>query len=307
MSIDDLAVRELDTGLAVNREPDVVLEEAHRAAAALKRVLDAKPNKVMFGGEQYLEFEDWQTVGRFYGIAPRNVATRPLTLGEVSGWEATAEAIHVPTGRIVSSADAMCMNDEEKWRARPKYEWHYVKKSGGTSLEDPGAGELNWEPGGQGKKNRPKKERVLVGEEVVPSFQLRSMAQTRAAAKALRNALAWVVVLAGYRPTPAEELPEGPAVAPARVARVAPPRAEDAEFTPPAVDASGYVSSAPLNEMLERSILNEKIVKLGDALKYKANVRAELWSEHVGGDPREAPLEKLADFEAYLRKLVGGA
>ena len=39
-----------------------------------------------------------------------------------------------------------------------------------------------------------------------PSFQLRSMAQTRAAAKALRQALAWVVVLAGYQPTPAEEV-----------------------------------------------------------------------------------------------------
>jgi len=44
-----------------------------------------------------------------------------------------------------------------------------------------------------------------------PSFQLRSMAQTRAAAKALRQALAWVVVLAGYQPTPAEEV-EGAAV-----------------------------------------------------------------------------------------------
>jgi len=32
------------------------------------------------------------------------------------------------------------------------------------------------------------------------------MAQTRACAKALRNVLAWVVVLAGYRPTPAEEM-----------------------------------------------------------------------------------------------------
>jgi len=37
------------------------------------------------------------------------------------------------------------------------------------------------------------------------------MAQTRAGAKALRNVLAWVVVLAGYRPTPAEELPPSPA------------------------------------------------------------------------------------------------
>src|SRR5262249_27437128 len=39
-----------------------------------------------------------------------------------------------------------------------------------------------------------------------PLFQLRSMAQTRACAKAMRNVLAWVVVLAGYAPTPAEEM-----------------------------------------------------------------------------------------------------
>jgi len=32
------------------------------------------------------------------------------------------------------------------------------------------------------------------------------MAQTRAAAKAFRNRLAWIVVLAGYKPTPFEEM-----------------------------------------------------------------------------------------------------
>lgn len=37
-------------------------------------------------------------------------------------------------------------------------------------------------------------------------FQVRSMSQTRACAKALRNVYAWVVVLAKYKPTPAEEL-----------------------------------------------------------------------------------------------------
>jgi len=41
-----------------------------------------------------------------------------------------------------------------------------------------------------------------------PLFQLRSMAQTRAQAKALRSILSWVVVLAGYSPTPAEEMIE---------------------------------------------------------------------------------------------------
>lgn len=39
-----------------------------------------------------------------------------------------------------------------------------------------------------------------------PLFQLESMAQTRAGSKALRNQFSWVVVLAGYKPTPAEEV-----------------------------------------------------------------------------------------------------
>ena len=42
-----------------------------------------------------------------------------------------------------------------------------------------------------------------------PSFQQRSMAQTRAVGKVCRIALAWVVVLAGYAPTPAEEMDTG--------------------------------------------------------------------------------------------------
>lgn len=39
-----------------------------------------------------------------------------------------------------------------------------------------------------------------------PAYAVRSMAQTRASAKALRQAFAWVAVLAGYSPTPAEEM-----------------------------------------------------------------------------------------------------
>ncbi len=42
-----------------------------------------------------------------------------------------------------------------------------------------------------------------------PAFQQRSMAQTRATVRACRNKLAWVVILAGYSPTPAEEMVEG--------------------------------------------------------------------------------------------------
>ncbi len=191
--------------LVVSRPPEIVLEEARRAAVALKDVIDRKPNPVVFNNEKYLEFEDWQTVGRFYGISPKIVSTAFVQYGKAEGWEAKAEAVHVASGRVASAAEAMCLNDEEKWRARPKYEWHYVKKSGGTSKDDPGKDELIWEKG-KDNKSRPKKERVLLGDEAVPLFQLRSMAQTRACAKAMRNALAWVVVLAGFKATPAEEI-----------------------------------------------------------------------------------------------------
>lgn len=43
-----------------------------------------------------------------------------------------------------------------------------------------------------------------------PVFSQKSMAQTRAIAKAFRCSLSWIVVLAGFSPTPAEEMPDEP-------------------------------------------------------------------------------------------------
>lgn len=143
--------------VAVARPPDIVLAEARRAATALADVVKNKHKPVVFNGEQYLEFEDWQTVARFYGLTARVVSTHPLEMAGATGFEAQAEALVISTGQVVSAAEAMCMNDEPNWAKKPL-------------------------------------------------FQLRSMAQTRACAKALRNVLAWVVVLAGYKPTPAEEM-----------------------------------------------------------------------------------------------------
>lgn len=190
----------------LEQAPAVVLAAARDAAKALANVIAQKPKKVVMNGEQYLEFEDWQTVARFYGVTA--AAEHPpqfVEFGEVRGFMATAVALK--DGRVISRATAYCLTDEEKWRSRAKYEYHYVRKSGGTSAEDPGRDELVWEEKSDGKRF-PKKLRVRVADEPVPLFQLASMAQTRASAKALRNVLSWVVVLAGYRPTPAEELPD---------------------------------------------------------------------------------------------------
>jgi hypothetical protein len=164
--------------LVLARDPEAVLEEAMRAAKALQKVISGKAKPVKFNGEIYLEFEDWQTCGRFYGITAKVEHTTLIQLADgTRGYEAHAVALYVPTGQVVSAADAMCLNDEDKWSHRAKYEW------------------VNGV-------------RTKMGMEPVPLFQLRSMAQTRACAKALRNVMAWVVVLAGYRPTPAEEMPD---------------------------------------------------------------------------------------------------
>lgn len=149
--------------LAMSRAPEIVLEEAAKAARALREIIEAKPRKVVLNGKTYLQFEDWQILGRFYGVTAVACDTNPVNFGKVQGFESHAEALLVSSNQVISSAEAMCLDDEANWNAKPLY-------------------------------------------------QLRSMAQTRACAKALRNVLAWVVVLAGYAPTPAEEMDNAKAV-----------------------------------------------------------------------------------------------
>lgn len=149
--------------LTTTRPPEIVLEEARAAAAALKQVIDSKPKKVTFNGETYLENEDWLTVARFYGVTSRIRSTKFVEFGDdehkVVGFEAIAEAYSVQNGDVISMAESMCLSDERNWKGKPL-------------------------------------------------FQLRSMAQTRASSRVLRQVFGWVVVLAGYKATPAEEMVE---------------------------------------------------------------------------------------------------
>lgn len=188
------------------RKPAAILAEAKEAAQELQKIVSGKPDKVIINNQQYLEFEDWQTVGKFYGITIKVISTMFIEIGGAHGYEARAVALN-RQGLEISAAEAMCLNDEEKWSTRTKYSYVYILKDGSKVEEDPPKDQIIWEanPDKPGK-NRPKKERIKVGDIPVPLFQLRSMAQTRACAKALRNVLAWVVVLAGYKPTPAEEM-----------------------------------------------------------------------------------------------------
>jgi len=168
-------ISEVGSGQVGIFNPDAQLDMAIMAAKALGRVISQKKKPVIINGEQYLEFEDWQTLGQFDGVSVRTGDAELVEIDGIKGAKAKAYLVNNKTGEIIGGAEAYCMRDEEKWGIRPKYEYHDNK-------------------------------RVNVGNELVPWFQLASMAQTRAGSKALRNKEAWIAVLAGYKPTPAEEM-----------------------------------------------------------------------------------------------------
>ncbi len=156
MMIEKQVVVREEQGIDLVQKPKAVIDNAVEAAKELKQIVDKKSKKVIINNEQYLEFEDWQTLGKFYGLFVKTGDPEFITLDDVKGFKASAKVL-TKTGIEVGGATAYCMRDEPNW----------INK---------------------------------------PTFQLASMAQTRAGAKSLRNMLAWVAVLAGYKPTPAEEI-----------------------------------------------------------------------------------------------------
>src|SRR5690348_14022530 len=154
-----------------------MLDQARRAADVLMKLVEDKKLYLQVGKSKHLYVEAWETLAHFYGVSAKVTEVRPVIdeITGAAGFEATADAIHMPTSTVISSARSMCLNNEDNWSNRPKYEY----QNG---------------------------ERHKVGEVAVPTFQLASMAQTRAVGKVLRNVLAFIVVLAGYETTPAEEM-----------------------------------------------------------------------------------------------------
>jgi hypothetical protein len=170
-----------ETGQVVNQpqspgtfNPAIVVKQATEAANALADVLKNKKKPVVINGETYLEYEDWQTLARFYGFTVETGSSEEVWReGKLVGY--TAKSVVYQNGIRAGGAEASCMRDESKWNTRAVFAY----KNG---------------------------QRVKTGDELVPEFQLKSMAQTRAGSKGLRNVLAFVAVLAGYKPTPAEEM-----------------------------------------------------------------------------------------------------
>ena len=144
---------------------------AHESAKFLMDIVNKNNWAKSLGGDKpHLVYEAWQTVGKYYGYTVKTHDAEYVEFGATNGFKAKADVINERTGVIVGGAEALCLNDEDNWKTEP-----HQNKWGKTI---PGK----------------------------PKFQLASMAQTRAGSKALRQILGFVVALAGYNPTPAEEM-----------------------------------------------------------------------------------------------------
>jgi hypothetical protein len=175
MAVPALEIQPADAfTLRMHRTPDIQIAEAEMCANALIAAVKRHGWAQNFGGKKdHLYYEAWAFVASMYRVSARirPEFTKSLELCEAVGFEACAEAVHGPSQTILGVATSMCMDDEENWDTRPVY-----------------------------KKGQ------RVGERAVPLFQLRSMAETRACSKALRLVFSPVVAMAGYAPTPTEEL-----------------------------------------------------------------------------------------------------
>lgn len=171
--------------LAVAANPKQIMKHAKEVADLLMAFVRDRKLAKKFGAEgEHIFLPAWQFAGHFYGYTAKVTRTEPYTddITGAAGFKAWADAVRVD-GSVASSAEAICLNDEANWSERPKYQEQFVAGVGKVSVES--------------------------GKVRVPSFQLMSMAQTRAMSRALSNVLRFVVVLAGYNDTPAEEMETG--------------------------------------------------------------------------------------------------
>jgi hypothetical protein len=162
-------------------DPAEVLVRATALADALAKVLRTQKDKEgkltlisTISGREHVRIEGWTMCGSMLGVFAVPVWTRKTT--DPEGWEARVEA-RTLGGHIVGAAEAQCTRDEEKWGWHPK--------------------------GRNGRELDPRDD-----------FALRSMAQTRAASKALRIPLGFIISLAGFDATPAEEMAQSESAQP---------------------------------------------------------------------------------------------
>lgn len=170
-----------NSGLSLVGDPTEMLDAASKVAKVLMQLVRDRQLSQKFGKKEHIMVDAWLTLGSWFGVS----ATCPENLIRFFSEEQTGREGYIATARLVSlatgellgiEATAECDNFEDNWGTRPKYEWVNNER------------------------------RRCPQDTIVPRFQLRSMAQTRAIGKVMSIKYRHIVVLAGFETTPAEEI-----------------------------------------------------------------------------------------------------
>ncbi len=149
--------------------PAGMIAVATALADALKNIVDKQRLYTEIKGKRYPQVEAWMTIGRLDNVVARE-AERPIR-NEDGSYEGFVELVRLSDGMVIGRASALCgMADDEPW--------------GGTAAKN-------------GKPAQPPR----------AEYARRSMAVTRATSRAFRQQYSWIMALAGYEPTPADEMP----------------------------------------------------------------------------------------------------
>lgn len=162
--------RRVELGVLAGRNPRELVRNAEKLASVLRDVIDKQGMVEIIGGNPYVKVEGWTTCATLLGVFPQEVPefSHWFEVDGVDVYEACVDLISMKTDQRIARATAECGAADET---------HLDKRSG---KQVP-----TW-------AQRPR-------------YAKRSMAITRATSKACRLAFSWIIKLAGYEETPAEE------------------------------------------------------------------------------------------------------
>jgi hypothetical protein len=183
--------------------PTEIIQQATAVADALKPILANQGMATRIGKKDHVKIEGWQTLGAVLKVTPVCISTR----------------------RIEPKTTFTVKGKKRKWgkvdgRRQVTEEFDYSYEVEGYSWEATvEARTLDGRVIGSADAMCSREEDKWKDSD---EFAVRSMAQTRASSKALASVLRFIVTLAGYSGTPAEEMPSGGA--PQSTERAEPPR-----------------------------------------------------------------------------------
>ena len=103
--------------------PAAIVDKAAEMAVILNRIVKQAGLSQKFGSKEYLQFEAWQTIGRFHNCTPVTEWTRAIKQDGYDGnwgWECRVNVI-TADGQLVGAAEGMCCRDESNWKKRNDY------------------------------------------------------------------------------------------------------------------------------------------------------------------------------------------